>query len=458
MSILTAIKNSNKVYELEDAFKAKDATGALMREQIRRWLSLYYGDPDDGCDPSQRIPVLIVNKLYKTVFSEYECTASGSQKVFLDQLTDRLDICRKKAMQFSLIGGECFIKPVITSNGISFTVIRRDAFLPFARDMYGRVTDIGTAEFTERGGKYYTLAERRTVTNGKLVIQNRLFRSDTPNMLGVPVPLTALEEYSKLLPEIELEGIYNLGIVSLRTPLENTVDGSGDAVSVYAPAVGLIENINRNEAQLNTEFENGMSRIIVSDDLLKRDGSGRKRLTDSVFTAIDDDPESAGITIYNPTLRESSFIARKQEYLRNIESLIGFKRGILSEVEAAERTATEITSSAGDYNLTIMDFQQCWETTLRELMDTCVRLGRIYGLVSGSDINMKSDIAVSWGDGVLYNRDKTWQEYVSMVQSGLLKPEIALAWYFDMPCENEGNMQKIREKYMPELQALAGGE
>ena len=51
------------------------------------------------------------------------------------------------------------------------------------------------------------------------------------------------------------------------------------------------------------------------------------------------------------------FLARKQDILRSCESLIGFKRGILSEVEAAERTATEITSSEGDYNLTIQELQ-----------------------------------------------------------------------------------------------------
>ena len=101
--------------------------------------------------------------------------------------------------------------------------------------------------------------------------------------------------------------------------------------------------------------------------MMTMDENGERRaLCDNVFTAIDDMPENVGITIFSPAFREQSFLARKTEYLRNCETLIGLKRGILSEVEAVERTAKEITSSEGDYNLTIIDFQQMWEKAVRE--------------------------------------------------------------------------------------------
>lgn len=61
------------------------------------------------------------------------------------------------------------------------------------------------------------------------------------------------------------------------------------------------------------------------------------------FIGLPDDPANVGVTVYSPQLRVEQYLARKQDILRSCESLIGFKRGILSEVEAAERTATEIT-------------------------------------------------------------------------------------------------------------------
>ena len=37
-----------------------------------------------------------------------------------------------------------------------------------------------------------------------------------------------------------------------------------------------------------------------------------------------------------------------------------------------------------------------------------------------------------------------------MVASGLLKPEIALGWKFNMPRDTPEQLRKIREKYMPD--------
>lgn len=314
------------------------------------------------------------------------------------------------------------------------------------------------AEHSIRDRFYYTLLERRTVDDsGYLTITNRLYRSNDQNSLGQAVALTELPQYAELAEEYTFpEPLGSVGVAWLKTPIDNSVDGSPDGVSVYDAAVGLIENINRNEAQINGEFERGKSRIIASADMLEVDEvGGRKNLSASVFTAVDESPDDIGITIFSPALREQSYLARKTEYLRNVENVIGLKRGLLSEVEAAERTATEVTSSEGDYNLTIIDFQQMWESALREAVRLCGVLGRMYRIPGAHDVEDDS-IAVDWGNGVLFDEEKTWADYKDMVAAGLLKPEIALGWKFNMPRDTEEQLAKIRKKYMPE--AVEDGE
>lgn len=61
---------------------------------------------------------------------------------------------------------------------------------------------------------------------------------------------------------------------------------------------------------------------------------------------------------------------------------------------------------------------------------------------------------MTWGNGVLYDADKEWTDRKEMVQMGLLKPELALAWKFDLPSETEADLEAIRQKYMPELADL----
>ena len=44
----------------------------------------------------------------------------------------------KTAMQYALVGGECLLKPVPRDGAFDFAAIRRDCYVPLARDARGR--------------------------------------------------------------------------------------------------------------------------------------------------------------------------------------------------------------------------------------------------------------------------------------------------------------------------------
>jgi len=460
MSVFSALFDT-KIKNFEQAFNVKDITTDNMKAAIREWYALYYADKSTETeDPCQRLPFTVINKLTKTTFSEYE---AKSENAFAKTILNGLERRRKQSMQQTLIGGESFLKPLLLSDGrIEFSVIQRRNYLVLGRNETDAITDIGTQESTEIGGLYYTLLERRTIDPaGYLTIESRLYRSDSRDMIGIEVPLGTLDKYAALERANKLPNpLWSLGLIPVKCPAENCVDGSEDGVSVYAPAAGLIHLINVNEKQINGEFERGESRVIVSSDLMEKDTTtGKRRFKDHVFAGLDDDPENIGVTIFSPEFREQSFLARKTEYLRNIETLIGFKRGLLSNVEESDKTATEITNSSGDYNLTIIDFQQMWEVAVKEALRVCGILGKMYQIEGAVDLNPEKDVTIEWGDGVLFDRTRTWQEYNSMVSSGLLKPEIAIAWYFDLPRpQTPADFEKIRAEYMPEMEELTGGD
>lgn len=451
----TVYKRSIENYK--EAFKAQDITSALMKEAILDWHQLYYQKvPTKEEDPCQQIPYTIVRKLTKTAFAEYK---AASEDAFAQSVLKALDKKKKSTMQKALIGGEALLKPIPTKKGFRFNVVSRDNILVFGRNDEGQLTDIGTAEENVWDKHYYVLLERRTVDeNGYLTIQNMLYKSETPGVLGQQVSLNSLPKYAAL-PDLYTfpQPVDSIGLASLRMPVENCIDGSQDAVSVYAAATGLIHNINVNEAQLNGEFKRGESRIIVSEDMFKLDEHGHRVFTDHVFVGIDQAPEDLGVTIFSPELREKSFLARKTEYLRNCENIIGLKRGLLSEVEAADRTAKEITSSEGDYNLTIIDFQNAWEETVREAGRLCGVLGQMYRVPGARDLK-EDDISFDWGNGVLYDEEAIWADMKDQVARGMLKPEIAVGWRYGMPYETPEDLQAIRDKYMPEVEDLTRGE
>ena len=426
------------IYGYEQTFGAWDKTTPAMRKAIDRWFAMYYdGAADDRTDSCQRIPYTVVNKLVKTVFGEYTAVAGTP---FGEKLLESLNEKKRLAMQLALVGGACYIKPCPSEAGFSFTLVPRNQALIFGTDGSGAPTDMGLVEKSVDGSYYYTLLERRTVdAEGYLTIQNRLFRSRDARNLGAEVPLKNVPAYSNLAERYCFQKpVGSVGLTELKTPMLNCVDGSCDGVAVYAAAEGLIRNIDRNEAQMNGEFSRGESRIIASKDLLDKELG----LDAHLFVGLDEDPEHVGLTIFSPQLREQSYLARKQEYLRNVESLMGLKRGMLSDANVEDRTATEISASAAEFSLTVMELQQMWQQTVEKTLALCKVLGELYGFVHCEPGNVRFD----WGNGNLYDQEKTWADYMEMVSKGILKPEVALAWRFGLAGEDD---KTIREKLMP---------
>lgn len=432
-----------KLLEYQQAFGAWDRTTPAMRKSIGTWFDLYYqSGADSSYDPCQRVAYCIVSKLIKAIFSEYRASCPGA---FYENLLQQLAGCQRQAMELTLVGGECYIKPCVDPEGMTLTVIPRNRVLVFGRDPEGELTDVGTVEHSTWGRYYYTLLERRRVDGqGLLTIENTLYRSLNAQTLGTKVPLGSLPRYSALEERytfpVPLGGV---GLVRLQTPMLNCVDGSAEGVSVYAPAVDLIRNIDRNEAQLCGEFERGESRIITSRDLLDEN----RLLTDHLFVGLDEDPQQVGFHIFSPPLRGQAYLDRRQEYLRNVETVIGLKRGMLADVNANQRTATEIAASEGEYNLTVLDFQRMWERGLGKLLG----LGRLLAELYGLDRFPVPQWQVDWGNGVLFDEDKMWQEYRQMALDGLIAPEVALGWRFNMPAETQADRAAIRRRYMPEI-------
>ena len=339
---------------------------------------------------------------------------------------------------------------------LTWQIVGRDSIIILGRDASGIPSDVALCEKSVSADHhFYTLVERRTSFAGRLTIQYRLYCSDNKSTLGRRVPLASLPQYERLEDEytfaVPIDGV---GMVFLRMPITNCVDGSADGVSIYEPAMGLIHRINENELQFSREFELGRMRVVASADIL-RTHNGKKSLTDDVFVGLDGNEQSIGITPFAPTLRNESYEARRQTYLKAIENLLGIKRGILSDAEVVSKTATEINSSAGDYSLSIMDFQHLYYDALQAALRLGDQIGQAYRLCDASAWSA-DELTVTWGNGVLYDADQEWTERKELVQMGLLKPELALAWKFDLPAETEADLAEIRKNYMPELKDLEG--
>lgn len=463
---LVKVLTDQSIVSTAEGFGQADITSEAMQSAIESWIAEYFNRlPVKGSDPCMRMAYTIVHKLEKGVFAEYKSDILDKEKTakgaWMDQNLTRLDLQKTAAMQWMLIAGECLLKPVPTKSPTGETffaprLIHRNNMIVLGRDPDGRITAIGTAEQTATGSRYYTLLEKRSVDfNGYLTITNKLFESYDRNLIGRRVSLATLEQYAALPEQYTYpRPVGSVGLITLRTPSANCVDGTGDAVSIYEPAMGLIRNINQNEAQLNDEFTLGRHRIIAAAEMLKTNAAGERGLVDNVFAGLKDIHSDMQITAFSPQLRDEPYERREQKYLRAIENQIGMKRGLLSNAQEVEKTAFEVASTAGDYNLSLIDLQRVWFDAVCEYLRLCDVLGQIYGYCDKSYWEIKDQLSITWGNGILYDPDKQWADDCEMVRMGYLRPEIALGRKYDMPTETAEDWKKIREKYMPNANDL----
>lgn len=465
MSIVKALFDQS-VISTDECFGQPDVTSQEMRDAINAWRDTYLKrEGDKASDPCMRMAYVIVHKLQKGVFAEYSSDILDKEKTakgkWMDRNLSQLDLIRDSILQWMLIGGECWVKPVPRPGPDGSTILapllvhRTDAVI-LAREPDGRVTSIVTAEHTARGSQYYTLLERRTVdANGYLTIENKLYASFDRGTLGVRTALSKLDRYAQL-PDLYTYPVPvgGVGMTPLRVPLANCVDGSMDAISIYEPAMGLIRNIDQNEKQLNDEFELARHRLIAPAEMLKTGRDGRRTLDDSVFVALKDIHSDLAPTAFTPQLRDEPYERREQKYLRAIENQIGLKRGMLSDAQEVEKTAFEVASTAGDYNLSLLDLQQVWFDGVREYLTLCDTLGKMYRYCDQSAWDVTEQLAITWGNGVLYDPDGELETDLRLVAAQLLKPEIAVARHFDQPWADEEDLKNVREKYMPAMEEL----
>ena len=115
MAIIKALFDRS-VSGVAEAFGAPDIASAEMQEAIRSWIAEYFRrTPSRESDPCQRLPYTIVHKLEKGMFAEYASDiqdADSGKGAWMAENLAQLDRVRGEAMQWMLISGEAWLKPV----------------------------------------------------------------------------------------------------------------------------------------------------------------------------------------------------------------------------------------------------------------------------------------------------------------------------------------------------------
>ena len=303
---------------------------------------------------------------------------------------------------------------------------------PLAFDDDGNLSDVVIPDVFLAGKTIYTRLERHTLTPDGVLIRQRAFRSASRDTVGTEIPLTEVDRWASLKPEVLIQNTGGQLFGWFRVAAANNVEvDSPMGASVYAKAVELIKQADKQYSRLLWEFEGSELAIDVDPTVLRprrgADGMEMPKLNERLFRAVDVSKGEGDLyNVFAPQIRDANIINGLNQLLIRIEDLTGLSRGTLSDANVEARTATEIKTIKQRTYTTISDNQAALEACLRDVVRVMDTYATIYNLAPAGEY----DVSFEWDDSILTDTDLQTQERLMLLNAGIVSKVEFREWYF----------------------------
>lgn len=436
---------------IQKNINAEIAVSDRMSKAIDLWSKVYENKaPWLGEDvESLELGSVIANEVARLTTIEFKSEVTGND--FLQKQYENVLDDLRRYVEYACAKGGLVFKPYIDGNTIAVDYVQADRFFPTAYNSKGEVTSAVFVEQKRIGKKLFTRLEYHslngtdyTITNTAYCNNNAWGGTDNLYELGQQVPLDSVDEWATLTPEITLGNIEKPLFAYFRVPQANNIDSNSPlGVSVYARAIDLIKEADKQYSRILWEYEGSELAINASVDCFKQDKAGnpilpegRERLYRAVEYGVGE--FNKALETFSPAIRDSSLFNGLNNLLKRIEFNCNLSYGTISDPQSVDKTATEIISSKQRMYSSIKDIQRALENALNNLIYAMSVLGQLNSLC---DMNYK--VSYNWDDSIIVDKQKKLESMRADVAAGILRPELYIA-------EQYGVTEEEAKKMMPE--------
>ena len=436
-----------KMLHIDDAKRALNVDVAIskeMQEHIDLWAAMFLDDAPwlDDNTQSAGIAAAVASELARltTVELESEIVGDTPRAEYLqEQYKPVIDGLRQK-VEIAAAGGGMAFKPYLDGDRLAVDCVPAWRFLPTAYNQ-GEVTGAVFVEQVTKGKTFYTRMEHHQLTDTSYTIRNVAYMSTTEAELGRECSLDAVDEWADLEPELIItrrngSPIEHPLFAYFRMSQANTADLSSPlGASAYSRAVPLIEEADKQWSRIIWEYEGSELAIDASQGVLSLEepvtgGAKYKMPTRKkrLFRELGIDGGQSGdlYKVFSPAIRDQSLFNGFNQILRRIEFACGLAYGTLSDPQNVDKTAEEIRSSKQRSYAAVCEIQTALQTALEHLVWIMDFYADMYKLAPKG----KYEPTFVWGDGILQDVDSEFTRRKMLVDSGYMRPEKLIAWYF----------------------------
>lgn len=445
-------KHVSKIFPsktIEEKLKLEIDISDIMVKNIELWSLMYEGVADwidNDKVKSLGIPASIASEMARLVTIEMESEIIGAdgketdRSIYLNERYQKIVDSLRIQTEYAVAKGGMVFKPYIDeNNNIAVEYVQADNFYPVKFNSSGELVAAIFPEIIIKGDTTYTRLEyHHMLSDNKCYISNTAYVKDSNiEGLGVATPLSSVEEWEYLEPELNLENISEPLFSYFRIPLANNKDTRSHlGVSVYSKAVDLIEEVDKHYSSILWEYKAKETAIDVPIDMFMTTGlpEGKERLFRQLD--IDDNGKDNFYKVFSPEIRDTSLYNGLNKLLERVEFNCGLAYGTLSDVQETAKTATEIRSSKQRSYATIVDIQKALRISLEHLIRSMEYMTTLYKLAPKGDI----ETSFNFSDSIIVDEKEEQLIMLNEVSAGLIKREFYLQKRYGVSFEEAHEM------------------
>lgn len=418
-------------YILNNVFKIKTQTKAKEIDDNQKYASDYEKIDDINFN------AIFSNKLANYVVSDSNINITG-ENARVDLLSKMGKSMWRKAKKMTSMGfgyGGVIIVPYVKGGKIYYNLVPQNRVT--IDEVEGDVITGATvlAEKKVVGGtlnsKTYMRWTNYQVKNGNITITQQ-FSDEKGNKIPAP-------DFWQNIQEVQvITGVDRVLFGYVKSPINNRNASDTYGVPITYGCDATILEIKETLKQIAREYE--LKQAFVGADATMFNGKDALPLN-GLFKKIDSGDDTF-FEEFSPAIRDSSYFARLQELYQRLEKEVGTSRGILSEVETRNATATEIKKAMYDTFTICDDMRTNIEKAMDDFFYACNVLANAYNLSPQGEYELDFD----WSYSLLEDPQQEFNQMMQCESKGIISKVEIRQWM------NPGETLEEAEKKIKEIE------
>lgn len=406
----------------------------------------------------QSIKDINYNAIFSAKLSNY-CANQSSIAIdgdnkrakFLNEKVQEIWDDRKRIFNRMFGTGGVFVVPFYTNNEVQYNIIPQ--FRVSINEKIGKkitnmtiLADVYVRKNGFTSDIYYRWADYQ-IKDNKLFITQRY----TDEQGSV---VEKQEIWKDINDIIAIDNVDKIPCGFFKSPIDNRQNQDNYGVPITYGCDATIREIKECLKQIVREFKLKEAFIGVDFTMFRSvDGKELGLPDDGIYRKFNGDKEDLW-QVFDPAIRESSFYTRLQELYARLEKEVGTSKGILTELETSEATATAIRKALYDTFTIVDDARISFERAMKDLVDGINVLCNYYSLTPEGEF----EISYEWGYDLLQDAQQDFNQMIQGINQGVISKLELRQWL--KPNEDIEESKKAIEEIEaqePKVEDLIGG-